>query len=244
MAQFLTSPLIVIAALAVTLLAIGVPMYRMIAVYRGTPTRREFDASAAGLQPSEAVAAVVAQLRLLGFSRLGEAQVDLPGFRSVQLTASGNPRVVGQATDRHTIFVMVDAERTVMAETGQVPGVRVLVSLNSIFGDSSVVETMYPRGESIDDPDFHSGHNTLSLEAAYQEQRSHLARWKAAHGSARVISTMNDYLLADATFRERFSRRKLRGPLIRRQLLPAAIAVVVITAIALLLLKDWPSLPG
>lgn len=241
MAQFLTSPLVIFAALAVTLLAIGVPLYRMIVVYRGASTRRQFDASAAGLQPSEAVATVLGQLRLLGFSRLGEAQVDLPGFRSVQLTTTGSPRVEGQATDRHTIFVLVDAERTVMAETGQVPGVRVLVSLNSIFGDSSVVETMYPLGESIDDADFHSGHSKLSLAAAYEEQRMHVARWNATHGSAQVISTMNDYLRADATYRERYSKRKLRGPLIRRQLLPAAIAVVLIVIFALLLLNDWPS---
>ena len=90
----------------------------------------------------------------------------------------------GKGADRHTIFVLVDAERTVMAETGQVPHIRVLVSLNSIFGDSSVVETMYPYGESIDEPDFHSGHNKVSLEAAYQEQRTQVAR-----GSRPRVST-------------------------------------------------------
>jgi hypothetical protein len=186
------------------------------------------------------VATLIVNLVRLGFTRLGEAQLDLPGFRAVQLTATGDPRVAGPATSRHAIFVLVDAERTVVAETGQVPGAPVIVSLNSIFADSTVVETLYPRGESIDDPDFHSGHNSHSLDAAYRDQLTHVARWTNSHGAARVCSSIADYLRADAVYRERYAKRTLRGPLIRRQLLPAALVVLLVVGFAVVALSNWP----
>ena len=240
MPQLLLSPLIVIASAGVVLLAIGVPLWRMWRVYSGASTRRPFDSSDAGIQPPERVVAMIAELMRLGFRRLGEAQLDLPGMRSVELTATGQPGVAGAAVNRHTVFVMVDADGTVIAETGEVPHAPILVSLNSAYSDGSVVETMYPRGESIHDADFHSGHNTESLDRAYSDQRTEMDRWRMRHGAPRAISTMADYLRADAEYRERFSRRKLRGPLIRRQLLPAAVVVVIVVAVAVSTLLRWP----
>lgn len=241
MPSILFSPLVILFAAGVTLLAIAVPLWRMIGVYRGSNTRRPFDASDLGLQPTADLAPTISALMRLGFRRLGEAQLDLPGFRAVELTATGQPQVSGTATDRHTVFVMVDADGTVMAETGHVPGAPIMVSLNSAFADGTVVETMYPRGESIHDDDFHSGHNTRSLDRAYDDQRVEMDRWRLRHGRPRQIDTMADYLRADAEYRERFARRKLRRPFLLRQILPSVVIAAIIVLLALSMLLRWPA---
>lgn len=235
------SPWVIVLAAAVTLVAIAVPVWRVWRVYAGSSSRRPFDASSAGLVPPAKVVPIIASLMRLGFRRLGEAQLDLPGFRAVELTATAQPRITGENVTRHTVFVMVDADGTVVAETGQLPHVPMLVSFNTAFADSTVVETMYPRGESIHDADFHSGHNTQSLDRAYDDQRVEMNRWRLRHGTPRVISTMADYLRADAGYRERFAQRKLRGPFIRRQVLPAAVVVLGVVALAVFALLRWPS---
>ena len=241
MAQLFFNPLVIVFAAGVTLLAIAVPMWRMWRVYAGSASRRPFDASAAGLVPPRDVVPIIGALIRLGFHRLGEAQLDLPGVRSTELTATAEPRITGQSTTRHTIFVMVDPDGTVLAETGQIPGVPILVSFNSIYSDRSVVETMYPRGESIHDPDFHSGHNTQNLDRAYDDQRVEMNRWRLRHGTPRTMSTMADYLRADAEYRERFSRRKLRRPFIVKQVLPTAVVAIVVIAVAAFVLLRWPA---
>ncbi len=241
MSALLGSPLVVVFFLGVTLLAIAVPLWRVWRVYDGSSTRRPFDASDAGLQPPPELMPYLSTLMRLGFHRLGEAQLDIPGVRAVTLTATGEPRIVGDQTTRHTIFVFVDGDGTVVAETGVVPRAPLLASLNSIYPDGSVVETMYPRGETIDDKDFHSGHSKHSLERAYDDQRGVMDRWRREHGAPRVISTMADYLRADADYRDRFAKRKLRGPLVRRQLLPTALITAGIVALAAIMLLRWPA---
>ena len=241
MTQFLGSPLIIVVAAGLTLLALGVPLLRMLQIYSGADKRRPVDASSAGLQPPPELVPMISSLMRLGFKRVGEAGLVLPGTKSVQLTATGSPLIETESRAHHTIFVMVDSGGTVMAETGQVPGRLIMVSLNSAFADGTVVETMYPRGESIHDPDFHSGHNSHSVEAAYMDQLTEINRWTMRHGSARLVSTMADYLRADAEYRDRFAKRKLRGPLLRRQIGPAALIAVAVFAIALYRLRHWPN---
>jgi hypothetical protein len=241
MPQFLGSPLVIVIAAGVTLLALAVPLVRMIQIYAGVDKRRPFDVSSAGLTPPPELVPTISALMRLGFKRVGEAGLVLPGTKAVALSATGSPRLEGESSAHHTIFVMVDGGATVVAETGQVPGVPILVSLNSAFGDGSVVETMYPRGESIDDPDFHSGHNSVSLEAAYMDQLTEIRRWTMRHGSPRLVGNMGDYLRTDAEYRDRFAKRKLRGPLLRRQIGPAALIAMAVFAIALYMLLRWPN---
>ena len=241
MARLIESPVLIVFLAGVTLLAIVVPLGRMLLVYRGSVTRRPRDASSLGLVPGGRVAPFTAALAELGFVRLGEAQLDLPGQRLVQFQPTGSPTIVGPHVATHTIFLFVDHTGTILAETGEVEGAPVLVSLSTMFADGSVVETMYPRGESIDDPDFHSGHVTSSLAAAYDEQRLHVARWRMRHGTPVTISSVEDYLRGDAEYRERFALRKLRGPLVRRQLVPSAVLALAIVAVAAYWWQHWPS---
>jgi len=240
MIALLGSPVVVFFLLGISLLAIAVPLWRVWRVYDGAPTRRQIDASDAGLQPPPELMPYLSTLMRLGFRRLGEAQLDIPGVRALTLAATGQPRIVGEQTTRHTIFVFVDRDGSVVAETGVVPGAPLMTSFNTIYSDGSVVETMYPRGETIDDPDFHSGHSKHSLDRAYDDQHSVMDRWRREHGAPRMISTMADYLRADADYRDRFAKRKLRGPLLRRQILPTALMTAGIIALAALILLRWP----
>lgn len=208
------------------LLALALPLWRILLVYRDAPSRRPFDASSLGLRPPPHIEPLMGGLVRLGFRRLGEAQIVLPG------SSAGVP--FGRS--RAAVFVLVDGDGTVVAEMTDLPGIKPVVSLSSAFADGTVVETMYPIGESIDDGDFHSGHNRQSLDAAYDDQRVQMNRWRMRHGSPRVFSTMSDYLTADAEYRDRFAKRKLRGPLIRKQILPTVLiaAVVIIGSVVLL----------
>jgi hypothetical protein len=183
---------------------------------------------------------MVGGLMRLGFRRLGEVQLDLPGLRLVESVQTGVRADKGPGMTRHTIFLFVDGAGTILAETGYIDGSPVLVSFSTTFSDETVVETMYPLGESIDDPDFHCGTVSSSLETAYDEQRLHIARWTMRHGSPRAVGAVADYLRDEANYRARFARRKLRGPLVRRQLVPAAVAAVFVVAIAGSMIARWP----
>jgi hypothetical protein len=239
MAELLGSPLFPLLVLGFFVIVAARPLWRMWNVYAGAPTRRQFDASELGLQPPSELWPYLSELLRLGFRRLGEAQLDVTGIRAADVASTNEQSGVGRP-DRHTVFAFVDADATVMAETTAVPHAPTLLSFSTIFADGTVVETMYPRGESIHDPDFHSGHNKHSLESAFADQRAEIDRWRMHHGSPRVISNMADYLRADADYRERFAKRKLRRPFLLYQVLPV---VVVFLLLALFLVWLFDLLP-
>jgi hypothetical protein len=227
MAELLGSPLLPLLFLGFFVIFMARPLWHIWNVYAGAPTRRQFDASELGLQPPADLWPYLSELLRLGFRRLGESQVDVEGIRAADI-ASTKDRSGGGRPDRHTVFVFVDTDSTVMAETGLVPQGPKLLSFSTTFADGTVVETMYPRGESIHDADFHSGHNKHSVEAALIDQRAEIDRWRMHHGSPRVISNMADYLRADADYRERFAKRKLRRPFLLYQVLPVVAVVVLL----------------
>lgn len=55
------------------------------------------------------------------------------------------------------------------------------------------------------------------------------------------VAGVADYLRGDAAYRQRFARRKLRGPLLRRQLLPAGLISIAAGVGAVWLLARWPA---
>jgi hypothetical protein len=240
MPQLLSSPLIVVFALAVTLLAVVVPLTQVLRTYLGVDRRRPMDASDLHLAPPQPLRPLVSRLESIGFARLGEVQLELPGRKLVQLSPTGWPVVTGPEVARDTAWLFIDPSATIVAEAVSVEGVKPLIAFSTMFADGSVVETMYPLGESIDDPDFHSGHVSYSLETAFDEQRLHVDRWRMRHGTPRPVASMGDYLRIDAEYRERFAKRKLRGPLVRRQLIPALVVSVVVVAVAAYFFTHWP----
>jgi hypothetical protein len=241
MAQLIGSPLVVVVAALVTLLAIAVPVRRMLIVYRGADSRRPVDVSHLAIEPTAELAALLARLVALGFRRVGETSLRLPGLQLVQLTETGSPVLTGPAIAHQASFVLVDDSGTIVAEAVHVESTEPLLSLTTTFADGSVVETMHPLGEAIDDPDFHSGRVAASVGDALVEQRAIVGRWPATHGAPWTVATMADHLRADANYRRRFARRMLRGPLVRRQLVPAAIMAALVIAVAGVLLARWPA---
>ena len=179
----------------------------MLAVYHGVDRRRPVDVTLRSYPPPPEATPILAWLVPLGFRRLGETALDLPGHPT------------------YVAWILVDPTGEIVAEVVMVAGVPALLTLTTAFRDGTVVETMYPIGESIHDADFHSGHVRSSVEAAYDEQRLHVARWRMRHGSAAAKWTMTEYLRGDAEYRERYGKRKLRRPLIVKQLLPSAAVI-------------------
>jgi hypothetical protein len=236
----LGTPLVLLIFLGTIAVFVARPLWQVWNVYAGAPKRRQFDASALGLQPPAELWPLLSELLRLGFKRLGEAQLDIAGIRAVEVSATVSPYDANRARDRHTVFAFIDESATVMAETGLVRGGPMVISFNAVFADGTVVETMYPRGESIHDPDFHSGHNKQSMEAALFDQRAEMDRWRMHHGSPRVINNMSDYLRADAEYRERFAKRKLWRPLVRYQIVPTFVAIGALMVVVWLLSDFWP----
>lgn len=242
MGSLIGSPWLVVAAAAITILALVVPLQGMIATYRGSDRRRPVDVTSRGYAAPAELGPILGRLFALGFQRLGEAQLGVPGIRAVELEESGMPQVTGARTNQHVTWILADSTGMVTAEVVAIPGVVPLVSLSTGFSDGSVVETMYPIGERIDTLDFHSGHVTQGVDEAYSEQQMQIARWRGRgiHGYPRVTLSMADYLRADAAYRQRFAKRKLRGVLVRKQLVPALVFGAIVLMFAMVALARWP----
>ena len=220
----LANPDAMLLIVAGMMLLVGVvPLLVMIRVYQGADRRRPVDATSRATPPPPGIRPLVDALAALGFRRLGEYELELPGsfllrppHRSAGGAAPGRPV--------HVCWVLVDAEGTTVAEVAPFADAEDgggLVSLTTTMRDGAVVETMFPRGERVERPDFHSGHVRTSVDAAYDEHRLHVGRFMR-HGRPRSVVSMRDMLRDDTVYRERFAKRKLHGPLIRNQILPAA----------------------
>jgi hypothetical protein len=227
--------LAVILVAVLVLVATVLPLPAVLGIYRGVDRRRPRDVSDRATPLPAVLHPTVAALGAMGFRRLGEYEVTLPSGPFAILRRNG--RGTTDAAPAHMAWVFVDILETTVAEVVVVGGddpPEALVGLTTTMRDGAVVETLYPRGERIDDPDFHSGHVRTSLAAAYDDHRLHAARFAPRHGNPRRVSTMRDMLREDELYRQRFAKRKLRGPLIRRHLAPAllvsAIALVALAA--------------
>lgn len=216
----------VVVLLAAGLLTVFIVAHLATALdlYRGARSRRGIDVSPRRVPLPPAAAAIAGELALLGFSRLGEAEYELPDV--------GWLGPLGRRRRRHIVWIHVDPAATTLAE---LTAIGPLLSLSSELRDGSVVETMFPTGERIDDRDFYSGHVSTSVLDAYTSHRLVVDVRTAAHGQPRDINGMGDYLRMEAHFRERFALRKLRGPTIRNAVVPAvvglALALTLIAAV-------------
>lgn len=207
----------------------AVQIIPMIEVYRGAAKRRARDVSRERRPPLPQIQPLIADLVALGFERLGEAEITVPSTTGV------GPYT--RRKDRHTTWVFVDSQDTTVVDV--VP-IGPLAAMATTLADGSVVETMYPRGEKIDDPDLWSSHVKTSLAAAYQAHRVAIDKRVAEHGQPREVHNIADYLRLDAHYRERFAHRVLRGPFIRNTLIPSGIVVGLVVLATIWLLGGVP----
>jgi hypothetical protein len=154
----------------------------------GARKRRSEDVSDKKPAPMPELEPTIAALSALGFTRLGEVQVKIPG---------------GQTAGSR---VFISSDKTVFAELTETQ----VVVFTTVFTDDAVLETGFPVGETIETRNFRSHTVTTGLEKAYQYHRRQIETFGKAHGVARPVGTMQDYLAWDAMYRRRYVSRKMQ----------------------------------
>ena len=151
------------------------------------------------------------ELEALGFTRIGERFLRLPGppLRYEWL--------VGEPSGETYVIVV------------PVAGLGTLVAAYSSFDDGTWVQTNFPRGESIVRRDFFASFVATNLTDMLAAHRRQVANLRAAHGSPRSIRTMADTPRMDGEYRTRHggvTLRRLTFKLISPALAAMALAVI------------------
>lgn len=211
--------LIALGGLVISILLLGQlapSAIRTWRIYSGVRNRRLADAGPLAIPPPEAVAQRIAELEALGFSRIGERYIQLPG------TPIRYEWVLGEESGQAYVVIVPS---TVIGT---------LVGIYTSFDDSTWVQTNFPRGAVVDRPTFHASFVNTSLTEALAAHRAQVARLVAAHGSRRVITTMADTLRMDVDFRTHHGGMTLR-PMLPRLVGPAIAALLLAILCAVLL---------
>jgi hypothetical protein len=212
--------LVALAGLVVSLFLLrqlGPPAWRAWQIYIGVRNRRLADAGPLQIPPPEPVASRIAELAELGFARIGERLLKLPG------TPVRYEWVVGEPSGQ-TYAALVPTS---------IGGC--LVSLYSSFDDSTWVQTNFPRGAVVQRPTFFATFVATSLRDALDLHRAEVRRLAAEHGRPRQIRTMADTLRMDADFRTHHGGLTLR-PLTAKLVAPGLGAAAVAVLCGLLVL--------
>jgi hypothetical protein len=193
------------------------PAMRAWRIYSGSRTRRLADAGPLEIPPPAPVAAILDELRGLGFQRIGERTLVLPdGQRRFEWTW-------GEETGE--TYVAVVPVRNLPA----------LMACYTAFADWTWLQTSYPRGEIIDRATYVGRLVTTSPTDAVIAHRAEAARLRTDHGAARPVRTMADTLRMDAEYRSRYGGVTLRR-LTARLMFPAFAAAGLAIICGLLLL--------
>jgi hypothetical protein len=180
-------------ALAILLLLrFAPPATRAWRIYAGTKTRRLADAGPLEIVPPGAVAAILEQLRAIGFSRIGERFVVLPGRGRVDEWT--------WTDETGSTYVSVVPSRYIGA----------LMCAYTVFPDGTWLQTNFPRGETIDRPNYVAHFVDSSPADAIAAHRADIERLRPAHGQPRPVRTMADSLRMDAEYRSRHGGVTLR----------------------------------
>jgi hypothetical protein len=202
------------------------PAIRSWRVYSGAKTRRLADAGPLAVAPSPPVAAALEELGRLGFERIGERYLQLPG------TGLRYDWVVGEKSGENlgenvgATFVVVVPSTVVGA----------FVACYSVFPDGTWLQTHYPRGETIERPDFVVSFVSTSIADTLAAHRRRLTALMAVHGPPRPVRSMADALWADNDYRTRHGGKTLqRLTLVIATPAIAAAGLALISAALLLL---------
>jgi hypothetical protein len=214
-----TERILALAGLVLSLFLLarfGPPAWRAWRIYAGVRSRRLADAGPLEVPAPPGVRDRLDELETLGFSRIGERSIRLPGTPLRYEWVVGEPR----------------GETYVSVVPLTIGGA--IVACYSSFEDSTWVQTNYPRGAIVDRPGFQASFVTTSVAAALDVHRAQVARLRGVHGAPRRIRTMADTLRMDADFRTHHGGLTLR-PLTYRLLTPAIAAALLAVICAALL---------
>lgn len=187
---------------------LGLPAVRAWRIVRGTRNRRQQDAHGSAPLATPELAERIEIMRGLGFERLGETFLDLPN------------------TGRRFAWQLAHASHTAYAVIVPAPRIGALIAIYSAWPGGTWLSTMYPIGETADEPDFVVQTVRSSPEAAVALHLERFADLQARLGEARRIETMADVLALDADYRTRHGGRTLVRPS-RRIIAPAVVAAAV-----------------
>ncbi|HEX8024752.1 MAG TPA: hypothetical protein VF484_00975, partial [Candidatus Limnocylindrales bacterium] len=194
------------------------PAMRAWRVYAGTRSRRLADAGPEEIPPPAPVATVLEELGTLGFHRIGERTLVLPdGRRAFEWL---------WADELGYTYVAVVPSRILSGA---------LVACYTAFADWSWLQTNFPRGETIDRPDYHARAVTTSVADQVAAHRAEAGRLAMTHGAPRPVRTMADSLQHDAEYRTRHGGVTLRR-ITFRIMAPAFVAAALAILSGLLLL--------
>jgi hypothetical protein len=144
--------------------------------------------------PPAAANAIIVTLAGLGFRRLGEVSVSLPGTRPA------------------TLWLYTEPERGIHAEVGVIGPVPMVVFI-TLFGEHAVIETAYPRGTMLEQPGFVAQVVSTSVRDAYEAHATRAHRMQAQHGQPRHIDTMPAFIDYSRIYNTRFGGRKTTAAL-------------------------------
>jgi hypothetical protein len=191
--------------------------WRVTQIYSGIRSRRLEDGSAIAPPPPPGVARMGEQLKEIGFRRVGERTLVLPG---VGRRFEWN--LVDEPTTTYVALVPVATSPL---------GAR--LSCYSAFADGAFVATSYPDGTTVQRDDLLAGAAGRTPVECVQEHRRRVATFAAPHGAPLRNETMADLLARDATYRERHGGATLR----RRVWLFDGFAAAAVVATALTLVR-------
>jgi hypothetical protein len=214
--------LLALAGLVVALLLLsrlGPGAWRSWRIYAGVKNRRMADAGPLEIPPPLGVADRIADLRALGFERIGERYIKLPG------TPIRYEWLLGEPSGEVYVSVVTLLQGA-------------LVSCYSSFDDGQWVQTTFPRGATVERPLFQASFVTTSVGDALAYHRAAVQRLEATHGRPRQVRTMADSLRMDDDYRRRHGGATL-GRLTWQVIGPAlaALALAVISGLLLLVAR-------
>jgi len=176
----------------------------------GAKKRRSADVSAEGAPLPPELKLYVEELTRLGFERLGEVQVAVPGGMAVKSR------------------IYASSDRTVFAELAETGGLAVFYTVHP---DDAVVETGFPLGENIHTRYFRSHTILGGLEQAYRHQTSQAEEFARIHGQPRRVAAIGEYLEFESMYRRTHVARKMRR---HTRLAVLEIAALIVGILALL----------
>jgi hypothetical protein len=213
--------ILAVTSLVISLLLLGrfgPPAWRSWRILAGVKERRLADAGPLEVPPPEPLAAPLAELRALGFHRIGERWLKLPG------TPVRYEWVMGEPSGEVYVVALPS-----IAMGG------VFAACYTSWDDGTWVQTSYPRGAVVERPQFHANFVATSLADALEAHRRTVDAYRAHLGQPRRILTMADTLRMDADYRSRHGGATL-GAITMRNVTPAlAAGALAIVAILLLL---------
>jgi hypothetical protein len=168
--------------------------WRVTQIYAGIRSRRLEDGSAIAPPPPAGVARLGDGLAQIGFRRIGERTLVLPG---VGRRFEWN--LVDESTTTYAALVPVATSPL---------GAR--LSCYSAFADGAFVATSFPDGSVVQRDDLWTGPAGRTPAECVEEHRRRVSEFASRHGAPLRNQTMTDLLDRDATYRQRHGGATLR----------------------------------